>query len=157
MAPLCCIDGLQPYRVDMPDIFRVLLDRPVRREVAHGWQYSTSPHRPTLPGFDTARRRDPAVQHSYDSPPRNLVVVAKVNQRIQQVAVAPGSAGLKTPVPILRQRLVELFILLVIFSVVCNRCDVAPPPLPRCCRKIKIFSSPTCSCISTFAPHQGCR
>jgi hypothetical protein len=29
------LTGLQPYRVDMPDIFRVLLDRPVRREVAH--------------------------------------------------------------------------------------------------------------------------
>jgi hypothetical protein len=31
---------------------------------------------------------------------QHLVVVAKVNQRIQQVAVAPGSDGLNTPVPI---------------------------------------------------------
>ena len=45
---------------------------------------------------------------------QNLVVVAKVNQRIQQVAVAPRFCRAEDAGTDLRQRLVELFILLVI-------------------------------------------
>ena len=47
---------------------------------------------------------------------QHLVVVAKVNQRIQQVAVAPRFRRTENAGTDLRQRLVKLFILLVIFA-----------------------------------------
>lgn len=47
---------------------------------------------------------------------QHLVVVAKVNQRIQQVAVAPRFRRAEHAGTDLRQRLVKLFILLVVFA-----------------------------------------
>ena len=99
----------------MPDIFRVLLDRPVRREVAH---VGNIQHRLIGPLFRVLIQLVDAILavHIATIVRQNLVVVAKVNQRIQQVAVAPRFCRAEDAGTDLRQRLVELFILLVIFA-----------------------------------------
>lgn len=99
----------------MPDIFRVLLDRPVRREVAH---VGNIQHRLIGPLFRVLIQLVDAILavHIATIVRQNLVVVAKVNQRIQQVAVAPRFRRAEDAGTDLRQRLVKLFILLVVFA-----------------------------------------
>ncbi|VED45780.1 Uncharacterised protein [Raoultella terrigena] len=134
----------------MPDMVGILFNRPVRREVAH---IGDVEHRFVGPLFRVTVELVHLIL-TIDVATiirQHLIVVAKVNQRIQQVAIAAGLRRTEQAGTDLRQRLMQLRILLVVVArfvaAAAQRLN-----LLRVLPKMKIFSSPTCSSISTLAP-----
>ena len=99
----------------MPDMVGILFNSAVRREVAH---IGDIQHRFIGPLLRmTVQLIHPILTiHVATVIRQNLIVVAEVNQRIQQVTVASRLRWAEQAGADLRQRLVQLFILLIVIT-----------------------------------------
>lgn len=132
-GPVLFIGEITSHRIDMPDMISVLFDSTVRREVAH---IGNVQHRFCGPLFlklvkfvnfiltiDIA-----AIIRQY------LVVIAEVDQRINQIAIAPGSSGLNTPLRFASAPDAAPHLSHSIHAV-CSPDDAVLPLLPLCYQK----------------------
>ena len=99
----------------MPDMVGILFNRAVRREVAH---IGDIQHRFIGPLLRMTVQLIHLILtiHVATVIRQNLIVVAEVNQRIQQVTVASRLRWAEQAGADLRQRLVQLFILLIVIT-----------------------------------------
>src|SRR5699024_2597219 len=115
LAPFYFLVNLQSHWINMPDMISVLFDCTVRREVAH---IGNVQHRFCGPLFlklvkfvDFILTIDiAAIIRQY------LVVIAEVDQRINQIAIAPRFFRTEYTAADLRQHLMQLLIFLVVFT-----------------------------------------
>ncbi len=133
----------------MPDIFGILFDGSVR-EVAH---IGNVEHRFRRPLFRATLQliHYLAVHVAAVRVASTLIVIAKVNQRIYWIAVTAA-----LPVKDIRCQSasvpdVALHLFIIVAGLICNPAYRQQHHSSAVLPKTKIFSSPTCSCVSTFA------
>ena len=98
----------------MPDMVGVFLNRTVRREIAHVGDIMHRFHRPLFRMTIQLIHLILAI-HIATVIRQHLIMVTKVDQRIQQIAIATRLRRAEQPGTDLRQRLMQLRILFVKF------------------------------------------